>query len=116
MQHELGFRRQLVLRLLPPRLILVNGVDAGRSGLSHEREQHIRCAPTPQNEGRAKLGELPGECGEAMVEPPALRPADALTAGRLIIEHINGQHIALAYGSHQGWMVTRPQILPQPEE
>jgi len=91
-------------------------VDVRRAGLFRQLSQHCVGLTAPQDQFRALLAQAGVECFEAVVQPPARRAAHRVIAGRLVVEHIEGDHRPVVTGGDERGLVGEAEVLTEPED
>lgn len=116
MEAKVVILRQATFRLLPPMLVMTDGVNAPRSHLLRQRGDFIRGNPAPQDQPGSLVPQRLVESLKAMMQPPALRAADAPVARAFIVEHIDRDDGPLPRRRDQRCLIGQAQILPEPED
>ena len=100
----------------PPGFIMAGGVDGGRADLGGDGADGGGGGATAEDELAADGFERRGEAGEAVMEPPALRPADRPITRPDVVEDIEAGGRALLDGGKQRGIVGEAEVLSEPEE
>ena len=116
MQHQFQPLGQLRLGRLVPGLVVADRMDPGGAGLGRELQELPGARPAAQHQRAAALAQAGVQRGQAVMEPPALRPADPPRPRPFVIQHIDRDDGSFGDSRKQRRMIADPQVLTQPEQ
>ncbi len=91
-------------------------MDTRRARLLRQLGQHRVGLAAPQDQPRALFAQARVERLEAVVQPPARRAAHRMIAGRLVVEHVDGDHRPVVAGGDQRGLIGEAEVLAEPED
>jgi hypothetical protein len=116
MEAEVQFLCDRILRIAPPALVMMQGMDTAGSDFARELSQFRIAASAPEDQPAATFGERPVEAGKAVVKPPAACAAHAAIARCLIVQYENGNDRPISHCGIECRLVGQAQVMPEPEK
>ena len=92
------------------------GMDGVRPGFFGEPGKFDAGASAPQDQRGTERGEMFAKRCQTVVQPPALRRAEALSAWGLVIENVNRKDGPAFRCSREGRMIVKAQVLSEPNQ
>ena len=115
-QRQFEPRRHRGFRRAPPRLVVVEGMNAARPGLLRDLGQHLRRIAPPQHQPRTACLQRLRQPGQRMVQPPARRTAQLARARPDIVEDIDRDHRTPLRSGDQRGLIGQAQVAAEPDD
>ena len=115
-EHEIEPLRHGSIRDLPPRLVMHERMDPLRLDFAGEPYHFVGGRPAPEYQQDAFRRKISAQCGQAMVQPPALRRAHFPRPWCLVVQDIKCDDRPLCRGGGEGGLVGQAEVLAKPDD